>query len=149
MGKILGSTFHNEMMADEPFVNTTINSTWLKEVSVMKPGEKKTLSLKAGEAYGFYDSSLIIKLPRKDLPKELHIGDEFPVAIHKEEQPETTKLFRITKIETHEVTLDGNHPLAGKDLVFEINVTEIRTATDKDFKKEKRLEVLPQQTYLH
>jgi FKBP-type peptidyl-prolyl cis-trans isomerase 2 len=99
----------------------------------MKKGESKTFEVKPEEAYGEPDPMLIQRIPRSQLPKEpepkagtmvvltLQTGEHIPAKI-----TEVTKEF---------VTLDFNHPLAGKTLIFKIKVVSI-TAEAKSPKNE-------------
>ncbi len=45
--------------------------------------------------------------------------------------------FRVTKIENGKLTLDGNHPLAGKHLIFTINIVSVRDATPEEIEKSR------------
>ncbi len=89
----------------------------------MKPGDKKTVNIPVADAYGDHNEDMIMEYPISEFPAdmkpevgmELQMGDNsgnvFPVVI-KEVTAET-------------VLLDGNHPLAGHDLVFEIELVSI------------------------
>lgn len=91
----------------------------------MKKGKEKKIKLKPAEAYGDHNPQLIKKIPREQLPKDKELkpgmllimglpnGSQFPV-----------KIIEVTE---QEVTLDLNHPLAGKILNFKIKVVEIST----------------------
>jgi len=55
-------------------------------------------------------------------------------------------MFRVTKIQGDQVTLDGNHPLAGQDLIFDIEATEARDATSEELAESEEDSV---HSYLH
>jgi FKBP-type peptidyl-prolyl cis-trans isomerase SlyD len=94
----------------------------------MKPLEKKTVTIEAKDAYGIYDKTLIYKVDRSKLPaSEIKTGDMFEVGQGGEFMPVT-----ITVIDGNEITLDGNHPLAGEDLTFAVEVVQIRPATAEE-----------------
>jgi FKBP-type peptidyl-prolyl cis-trans isomerase SlyD len=98
------------------------------ELVKMKVGEKKNVFVSHIEAYGAYNDKLIRKVNVKDLPKKNpKIGDEFEVAAGTRKT-----LVTITEINGDEITLDGNHPLAGKDLTFDVELTEERPATAEE-----------------
>jgi len=82
----------------------------------MKPGESKTVEIPADEAYGPYDEDLVYVVNRDDLPSDLEL-----------EVGQWYQAYSFTVIELSEstVTLDYNHPLAGKDLTFDIELVEI------------------------
>ncbi len=88
-------------------------------------GEKRNISLKAEEAYGFYDLKKIILYPQKKLPPNIRVGD--PVSIVGKSG--TLRSYCVVQLHDDMVSLDGNHPLAGQDLIFEIEALEVREAT--------------------
>ena len=91
----------------------------------MRPADKKTVTITAPEAYGLRDESLIYKVGRDKLPsKEIKVGDTFEVGQDGQFMP-----VSITAIQGDEVTLDGNHPLAGQDLTFAVEIVATRPAT--------------------
>jgi FKBP-type peptidyl-prolyl cis-trans isomerase SlyD len=94
----------------------------------MKPSEKKTVTIEAKEAYGVHDEHLIYKVDRSKLPnQEIKIGDMFEVGEGEQYAPVT-----ITAIDGDEITLDGNHPLAGEDLTFAVEIVDKRAATPEE-----------------
>jgi FKBP-type peptidyl-prolyl cis-trans isomerase SlyD len=96
------------------------------EIGKMKVGDKKKIEVKAGQAYGERDPQAVIEVPIEKMPKqEIHVGEQFRAAQH------PTPLT-VTKVTATHVTLDANHPLAGMDLTFDVEVTEIRNATDEE-----------------
>jgi len=93
------------------------------ELFKMKAGEKKRIVVPAEEAYGPVYEDRKIKVAKKDLPPEaLKVGT--PLSTGMPYGP----IFVVTSIEGDEVLLDGNHPLAGEDLTFDVEVVEIRTS---------------------
>ncbi len=94
----------------------------------MKKGDKKTVTIPAKEAYGERDNQLIYKVDRSKLPTpDIKIGDMFEVGEGEQFSP-----VSIVGITGDEVTLDGNHPLAGQDLTFAVEIVEIRPATPEE-----------------
>lgn len=100
-----------------------------KEIVGLAVGDKKNVEVKAAEAYGDVVDDLVITVQRSQFPPDadLKVGDQFQV----NEEP-NAPIFTIKKIETEEVVIDGNHPLAGVDLFFDIEITEKREATDDE-----------------
>ena len=89
----------------------------------MKEGEKKSIFIPLEQAYGKYEEQAEIKVPREDFPKEFRfIIDERIEGNTKSGKAATATIVEVTK---KEVTLDMNHPLAGKNLNFEIELLEI------------------------
>jgi len=94
-----------------------------KAVTGMKPGEKKTVHLKAKEAYGEYLAEKVTVVERGKLPPHITPEVGVPLQIN---LPSSSAIFVMVKkvTDTH-VTLDANHPLAGKNLTFDIELVEI------------------------
>lgn len=84
----------------------------------MNPGETKTVTIPADQAYGPHREELIAVVDRTRFPENLQpsVGQEFQV------RQEGGRIFDVTVVEVSDtnVVLDANHPLAGKDLTFDI-----------------------------
>lgn len=94
-----------------------------EEMPGMKVGEKKTLNIPCLKAYGAINPGARQAIPREGIP------DDVPLEIGTQLQMSTRdgQALPVTVVEVDEatVTLDANHPLAGKDLVFEIELVSI------------------------
>ena len=95
----------------------------------MKVGDKRTIQVKAAEAYGEYDKTALQRMPRSQFPKdlELKVGGQYQF-----NSPGGPIVVTVTALDNASVTLDFNHPLAGKDLTFEVTIVKIRTATKEE-----------------
>ncbi|MDP2600401.1 MAG: peptidylprolyl isomerase [Deltaproteobacteria bacterium] len=99
-----------------------------KEVGQLKTGEKKNIKVAAGDGYGQRDERFVIVVEKSELPQgDVQIGQQYELKSDKGSQ-----VVMVTKVTDTQVTLDGNHPLAGEDLFFDVEVTEIREATDEE-----------------
>ncbi|MCK5283182.1 MAG: peptidylprolyl isomerase [Nanoarchaeota archaeon] len=89
----------------------------------MKKGEKKEITVKPEEAYGNPNMELIKKVPREQLPKdtELKPGMVLLLKSHSGHQFPAT----IIEVTDKEVTIDLNHPLAGKTIHFKLEIVDI------------------------
>ena len=89
----------------------------------MQPGEKKTILIPAGDAFGDYDKEKVFTVPREDLPEDLkpEIGDELVLTNEEDEELGVA----VVEMDEESVTFDSNHPLAGEDLTFEVELLEI------------------------
>jgi peptidylprolyl isomerase len=89
----------------------------------MTTGEKKSITIPAGQALGEYDEENIISIPRHDLPDNIEpaLGGHILLVNEKDEELEAL----IVGINDEGITLDCNHPLAGEDLTFEFELVEI------------------------
>jgi FKBP-type peptidyl-prolyl cis-trans isomerase SlyD len=92
-------------------------------------GAKERVLVPFAEAYGPRDPEQMQRVRRTDLPVEgeLSIGDQFQTGPHRSDPVVT-----IAAIEGEEVLLDANHPLAGVDLTFDVELTEVRDATPEE-----------------
>ncbi len=89
----------------------------------MSQGEKKTVRIESKEAYGpHYDEGIIV-VDRANFPDDLKpkLGDVLQIP----QQDGDPLIVTITEITDTKITLDANHPLAGKDLTFDIELVEI------------------------
>jgi peptidylprolyl isomerase len=94
-------------------------------VKGMKVGEKKTVTIPSDEAYGPHFDDMVVEVPREKLPSNIEpkVGQMLEAT-----RPDGEKIgFIITNIsDNNTVTLDANHPLAGKDLTFDIELVKIQ-----------------------
>ncbi len=89
----------------------------------MKEGEKKTVEIPSEQAYGPVNPEMRQAVPREGIP------DEIPLEIGTQLQMQTpdgqAMPVMVVEVDEATVTLDANHPLAGKDLRFDIELTKI------------------------
>jgi len=96
------------------------------ELILMNAGDRKKVEVKAADAYGEHDPERLIEVPLDKLPKEnIEVGDQFQAS----NQPIP---LTVTKVSETHATLDANHPLAGKDLTFDVELTGVRDASDEE-----------------
>ncbi|MES3036572.1 MAG: peptidylprolyl isomerase [Bdellovibrionota bacterium] len=92
----------------------------------MQEGDKKKVALTADKAYGIPQENMVMDVPRPELA---HIPELAVGAFLRLELDKQTKVVRVTHLDDQIVKLDGNHPLAGVDLEFDIEMVLIRPAT--------------------
>lgn len=94
-----------------------------KGVVGMTPGETKTVEVSADEAYGPYREDQVVEVEREKLPEDIdpEVGQQLQV----QQTNGQTAVVTIKEVTPAAVRLDANHPLAGKDLTFEIEVVSI------------------------
>jgi peptidylprolyl isomerase len=126
-GKLADGTVFDSSIGREPLEFTLGAGQMIpgfeKAVFGMKVGEKKTVTIPVDEAYGPVRDDLVVEVPREKLPSDLtpEVGQQLGV-----KQPDgTTGIVTITAVSDNTVTINGNHPLAGKDLTFEIELVKI------------------------
>ncbi|MHC5040400.1 MAG: FKBP-type peptidyl-prolyl cis-trans isomerase [Planctomycetota bacterium] len=91
-------------------------------IQQMSAGETKTVIIPCTEAYGESRPEMIASIPKANIPDNLNpqIGQILQVST-----PQGTLQVRLIEIKEDEMVFDGNHPLAGKDLTFELTVVEV------------------------
>ena len=89
----------------------------------MQVGSAANIEIKAADAYGPRREENLLRLPRSRFPpgRELRQGEKVSLAFADGEE----RIMRIIQVDDTQVELDGNHPLAGKDLVFDVELVEI------------------------
>lgn len=90
----------------------------------MQVNEKKLIEIPSNEAYGDVRDELIQEVSKSNLPKEL--SPEVGMQLQSNAEDGSTLLVTIVKVEDESVVVDANHPLAGKDLIFDIEVVDIK-----------------------
>ncbi|MFP4088379.1 MAG: peptidylprolyl isomerase [Desulfobacteraceae bacterium] len=89
----------------------------------MSPSDTKTTTIPSDKAYGEYREDMVIEVDKGRFPD--HIEPEVGQQLELKQENGQTVVVSITDINDPVVTLDANHPLAGKDLTFEIQLMEI------------------------
>ena len=97
-----------------------------KALPGMTVGDKKTVEVPCAEAYGEASADAIQAIPRSEIPD--HIPTEIGTQLQM--QAPTGQVVPVTVVDANEeqVVLDANHMLAGKDLIFKIELVEIKAA---------------------
>lgn len=89
----------------------------------MNPGESVTADIPSNEAYGPHNQEKVIKIGKEQLPPNYQ--PEVGHRLQSRSEDGRPVVATITEVAEAEVTLDTNHPLAGKDLTFDIELVEI------------------------
>ena len=89
----------------------------------MAVNEKKTIKIEKHEAYGEVNENLFQKVSKSQLPPDLK--PEVGMGLVGSNPEGAEQQFRIAKVEADDIILDANHPLAGHDLVFDLELLEI------------------------
>ena len=94
-------------------------------------GFTSTLQVEPEDAFGDYDAELVKVEDRNRLPEPLEVGMQFE-GMAEGSPDEEPMIFTVTEIADDKVVLDGNHPLAGMALRFELSVIDVRAATEEE-----------------
>lgn len=92
----------------------------------MKVGDKKTVNIPVEEAYGERSQEMLVQIPRTDFPSDIEpeVGMELQMS---DDQGHVFPVV-IAEVQDDAIILDANHPLAGEDLTFDIEVVKIDKA---------------------
>lgn len=95
-----------------------------------KAGDKLVVTVEPAEAYGVRDDKLIQNVPRRAFQgiKDIKVGMSFTA------QGDAGQPMRVvvTRVSGDMVTVDGNHPLAGETLTFDVEITDVREASEEE-----------------
>lgn len=93
-----------------------------RAVTGMSPGDTQTVTIPVNEAYGERREEMVQTVGREQFPThvEPEVGQRFQVT-----NGQQMAVVTVTGVSADGVTLDGNHPLAGQDLTFELSLVEI------------------------
>jgi peptidylprolyl isomerase len=89
----------------------------------MNPGESKTITVLADKAFGPYREEMVLVVDRSQFPVDLEPEVDQQLQIYQADGQ--IILVTVTEVSESSVTLDANHPLAGKDLTLDIQLIEI------------------------
>jgi FKBP-type peptidyl-prolyl cis-trans isomerase SlyD len=100
-----------------------------RELSGKRAGDRLQVTVSPADGYGEYDQALVQRVPRRALKglANLRVGMRLQA-----QTGHGARAVTVTQITGDMVTLDGNHPLAGKNLHFQVEVGEVRAATDEE-----------------
>ncbi len=100
-----------------------------RELEGKSAGEQFSVTVPPAEGYGERNDELVQKVPRRALKglSKISVGMRLQA-----QTPEGTRALTVTKVAGDMVTLDGNHPLAGQNLNFDIVIEEVREATAEE-----------------
>lgn len=120
-------TVYDSSIGKEPLLFTIGEGSLMpgfeRSVIGMHPGEIKTTRVKTVDIYGPYNQDLVKVINRSEFPDNLR--PEVGLQIQIKRNDGGTSFVTLTDITETTITLDGNHPLAGKDLIFEIELIDI------------------------
>jgi len=100
-----------------------------RELTGRIAGDKLQVKVAAADAYGEYDPALVQRVPRRALKgiADVRVGMRLQAQSERGARPVT-----VTQLAGDMVTLDGNHPLAGQNLNFEVEIAAVRPATPEE-----------------
>jgi len=100
-----------------------------RELEGKSSGDKLNVQVSAAEGYGEYNKELVQQVPRRSLQGigNIKVGMQLQA-----QTPQGPHVVTVTRLASDMVTLDGNHELAGKVLNFEVEIADVRQATEEE-----------------
>lgn len=95
-----------------------------KALNGMKSGQTKRVEVPAEQGYGAYNPEARVKVPKNRVPPTVKVGDVLT-------RPSDRQPLKVIEITGDTVIMDSNHPLAGKDLVFDVKILKVEPASGK------------------
>ena len=94
-----------------------------------EPGDKFSAHIEPKDGYGEYRPEYVVEVPRDrfDTNVEIEVGQKFQA-----DTPTGAMLVTVTKVTPENITIDSNHELAGKNLHFDVEVVDVRDATEEE-----------------
>ncbi len=102
--------------------NGEISPVLEKEIQGMVEGDRKLVEVPSEIAFGHYNTDLILEVSKKEFPSDIDLKEDQQLVVKT-----ANKNIEVSVLEVKEktVTIDANHPLAGKDLLFDIKLLEV------------------------
>ena len=126
-GQLSDGTIFDSSLEREPieFIlgQDTVIPGFEQAVIGMEVGESKDVSIPPEEGFGEYSEDLVVNIEKTILPPD--INPELGMQLEVSSEEETPRVFTIADIAEDSITLDGNHPLAGAEIAFKIELLEI------------------------
>ena len=128
-GQLSDGTIFDSSLEREPieFIlgQDTVIPGFEQAVIGMEVGESKDVSIPPEEGFGEYSEDLVVNIEKTILPPDINPELGMQLEVSSEEEEETPRVFAIADIAEDSITLDGNHPLAGAEIAFKIELLEI------------------------
>lgn len=121
-------------------VNEVLAPTVMAELEGKAAGEVVEVPIDCNQLYGPRNESLVITSPIREVPEEYH---EVGMSILMESNTGKTKTFIVTHVDRRTITIDGNNPLSGREVIFRLEVLLVRDATDEEIEYGGKLEAGP------
>jgi FKBP-type peptidyl-prolyl cis-trans isomerase SlyD len=121
-------------------VNEVLSPQVSAELEGRSAGETIEVPIDCNEIFGPRDESLVITDHIENVPKEYH---EVGMAILMENDRGNTKSFLVTRVDESSVTIDGNNPLCGRQVIFKLEILLVREATEEEIAAGGKIEAGP------
>ena len=132
LGHLISSSFNQDVITTPNEDEPALLPEFVEALRLLKNGERRKISINADRAYGLYLPELVVTLSRKRLSRgaKLKKGDVVQGRLPSESE---MRPFRVDSCSSTHVTLDANHPLAGQDLIFDVEMVSSREEVEPSF----------------
>ena len=120
--------------------NEILAPSVMSEHEGKKAGEVIEVPIDCNQLYGPRDESLVLTERIQDVPEEYR---EVGMSILMENDLGQTKTFLVTRVDAKSVTIDGNNPLCGREVIFRLEILLVRDATDEEIEHGGKIEDVP------
>ncbi len=120
--------------------NEVLAPAVMAELEDKKAGEIIEVPIDCNQLYGPRDESLVITDDIQNVPEEYR---EIGMAILMENDRGQTKSFLVTRVDAKSVTIDGNNPLCGREVIFRLEILLVREATEEEVEYGGKIEESP------
>ncbi len=110
-------------------VNAILAPPVMSELEGKLPGDVIEVPIDCNELFGPRDESLVITEHLENVPEEYR---ELGTSILMESESGKNKTFIVTRVDENSVTIDGNNPLCGREVIFKLNIMTVREATEEE-----------------
>lgn len=110
-------------------VNEVLAPTITAELDGKRSGDVIEVPIDCNQIYGPRDESLVIIENIENVPEDYQ---EVGMSILMENDKGDTKTFLVTRVDEKSVTIDGNNPLCGREVIFKLDIKEVRDATEEE-----------------
>jgi FKBP-type peptidyl-prolyl cis-trans isomerase SlyD len=121
-------------------VNDVLSSQVMAELEGRAVGDTISVELDCNKLFGPRDESLVITDFIENVPEEYR---EIGTSVVMENEQGQTKTFLVTRVDEKTLTIDGNNPLCGRDVVFELEILAVRDATESEMAAGGKVEMPP------
>ena len=122
-------------------VNEILAPSVMAELEGKKAGEVIEVPIDCNQLYGPRDESLVITDRIENVPEEYR---EVGMSILMENDRGQTKTFLVTRVDAKSVTIDGNNPLCGREVIFRLEILLVRDASEEEIKHGGKVEEVPE-----
>ena len=121
--------------------NEILAPSVMTELEGKTAGEVIEVPIDCNQLYGPRDESLVLTEAIQNVPEEYR---EVGMSILMENDRGQTKTFIVTRVDARSVTIDGNNPLCGREVIFRLEISLVRDATDEEIEHGGKIEEVPE-----